>query len=1680
MHTNVMKRIILFALFSLLMLGAFAQAYNNEWIDYSRTYYKFKVGTTGLWRINQSTLASAGLGNANAEDFVLWRNGEVVPVYTSVASGPIPVNGFIEFYGLQNDGKPDNQLYRKPEYQLHNAYSLETDTSTYFLTVQPGVANSHYSADANNVAGTSLSPEPYFMYTLGVYYNFKLNTGNAAVIGTDYVSSSAYDKGEGFTTGDILTGSTFSSSVVGLYADPSGPDASLTYGAFGNANNSRTLRISLNGSPITNKVLNYFEDVQETVGNIPVSLFSSNILTFSAFNDASVANDRIVISYFKLLYPRKYNFDGKASFEFSLPGRPDSSYIQVTNFNTGGSQPVLYDLTNNKMMIGDISDPSFVKFVLPPSATERKLVLLSRDPGVIKNVAQLSTRNFIDFTNASTQGDYIIISNPVLYNDGSGNNYVDQYRQYRASVAGGSYNPKIYDIGELTDQFAFGIKNHPSSVKNFLRFARDRFSQKPKFCLIIGKGVTYPELRKFENLAVTSRINLVPTFGWPASDTYLASETPKDPTPATAIGRLSVVYPNEIKNYLDKVKQYETNLNSSSCTIADKAWMKQVMHIIGAEDAVGNQIDYYMSNPYTDTIQTSQYSGHVNRFRKTSDITIQQVHNEQVPALFQSGLGLVTYFGHSSPNTLQFSLDEPADLKNAGKYPFFIANGCQAGNNYLYDTLRLAQNLTLSEKNIVTPNAGSIGFLASTHLGVVNFLHFYTHEFYVELSKKDYGAPYGEITKNTINYIMQTFTDEDFYNRQNSEQVNLNGDPAVHAYSFPKPDYVIEPQLVTVSPQIISIAEPSFNVSLKMMNIGKGASDSIRVIIKRKYPSDGHEENIFDQKIPAIQYEDSVQLVVPIQPLRDKGLNKLTFIVDADNVADEVCETNNTISKDVFIYENELRPVYPADYSIINKQNITFSASTANALQPSQQYLMEIDTTTEFNSPLKVTGSATSVGGIISFTPTVSFTDSTVYYWRTGVGDVTTGNIIWNTASFIYLANSTEGFNQSHYYQFKNNNYYNIQLDSVDRKFKYKVSDRNLKVRTGIYPYFTFDRIDVSLDFEGIDNYGCRYLSFQFYVLDGKTLKPWHNTGSLYGSQTICQRTPRNFFEFSYQDSSSRRKAMDFMNFIPDSNYILITNLGRDFVSTVDASTLMSDTSYLGSGVSLYHTFKKYGFDLIDSFRANKPMIFIFKKNDLSFPAQQFIGNPTDWLVKDFDLRGLVNFGTIESPWFGPAKKWDDMHWDGKNLEPQPDQTSIDILGQTATGESVLLTTINPAKDTSISFIDAATYPYLKLRMNNADTLNSSPNQLSFWRLNGEMLPEGAIAPNISYQFKDVVAQGEIITAKVAFKNISGKTFSDSLSVKCVITDRNNVPNVITIPKIKPPAPGDTTTATFTVDTKNLSGVNSMYLMFNPDGVVPEQYLFNNFLYKDFTVKEDKYDPTMDVTFDGIHILSKDIISPKPHIQVKLKDDNETLLLNDTSLFRIQVRYPDGILRDVVFNSAQVQFTKATTGSDNTALIDYFPTFTQDGQYELIVTGKDVNGNKSGSVPYRVLFTIINKPMISNMLNYPNPFTTSTAFVFTITGSEVPQNIRIQILTITGKVVREITKEELGPIHIGRNITEFKWDGTDQYGQKLANGVYLYRVITNLNGKSLDKYKSADDNTDKFFNNGYGKMYLMR
>ena len=101
----MMKKILLPVL--LLMAFAVQAQHNNSWIDYNKTYYKFRLAKDTLCRITQPALASAGLGSVPAEQFQLFRNGQEVRLYTSVSTGAMGASDYIEFWGQMNDGKPD-------------------------------------------------------------------------------------------------------------------------------------------------------------------------------------------------------------------------------------------------------------------------------------------------------------------------------------------------------------------------------------------------------------------------------------------------------------------------------------------------------------------------------------------------------------------------------------------------------------------------------------------------------------------------------------------------------------------------------------------------------------------------------------------------------------------------------------------------------------------------------------------------------------------------------------------------------------------------------------------------------------------------------------------------------------------------------------------------------------------------------------------------------------------------------------------------------------------------------------------------------------------------------------------------------------------------------------------------------------------------------------------------------------------------------------------------------------------------------------------------------------------------------------------------------------------------------------------------------------------------------------
>ncbi|MCC6461759.1 MAG: hypothetical protein IT260_14890, partial [Saprospiraceae bacterium] len=163
----------------------------------------------------------------------------------------------------------------------------------------------------------------------------------------------------------------------------------------------------------------------------------------------------------------------------------------------------------------------------------------------------------------------------------------------------------------------------------------------------------------------------------------------------------------------------------------------------------------------------------------------------------------------------------------------------------------------------------------------------------------------------------------------------------------------------------------------------------------------------------------------------------------------------------------------------------------------------------------------------------------------------------------------------------------------------------------------------------------------------------------------------------------------------------------------------------------------------------------------------------------------------------------------------------------------------------------------------------------------------------------------------------------------------------------------------------------------------------------------------------------------------------------------------------------------------NLARLEWRPTFTLDGDYQLLINGRDASGNVSGALDYEVRFRVITKSSISNLLNYPNPFSSSTCFFYTLTGAVAPEHFRLRILTVSGRVVREVTEQEFGPMQAGTHRSQFCWDGRDQFGDLLANGVYLYQIVAKkADGSSFEFFENTQ--IDGYFKNGFGKMVLMR
>lgn len=1637
--------------------------YGNEWINFDQQYYKILVAEDGIYKVSGQDLMDAGvpISTVIGSTFQVFHNGKEIPLYVSTDQ-PFQHTDYLLFYGEKNRSELDRYLFKNPDEEMMNSrYSLITDSAAYFLTWSAVSNPARFETVQNDLS--NLPPkEAYYLSEL----ELNLNNAWAKEQNSQGISLSNFTLSEGFSS-SFQNVQSYSLTPSQPYA--AGPKSQLSIRYSGNLNQHQQL-ITINGQSLTTDEF-YGYEVRQLNLELDNSLLSGALeVKFQGLTDN---NDKQRVSDITLTYPRMFDFSNSSSFAFRIPASTSDKYLEIQNFNYSIS-PEIFDLTNS-LRISAVSNNGLVKIKLPSSSNERKLILVNMTDG-IRKVASISPVSFINYVNI--EADFVILSNPKLFDDGNGNNWVQAYADYRSSSTGGGYQTIIVDVQQLYEQFAWGLNRHPLSIRNFALYIKKKWSD-PKYFFIIGKGREYPGVRTAGQLASSANASFfVPTYGIPGSDNQLLAGSDGF-TPIIPVGRIAASLPNDVRVYLDKVKEFEANRGLPQ-TIDDRAWMKRVLHMGGGGTASEQSIIKSYLGSLENKIESSKMGGDVTSFFKTSTDPIQIPQTEQLFNVINNGVSILTFFGHSGVGTFDFNIDNPDNYQNIPRFPLMISLGCFAGNIHT-STVGVSERFVLFDK-------GAIAFAATSGQGYISSLYVISSEFYNLIGNEMYGRALGDILRQTI----QNVNSGGFGENLIRQQLNFHGDPSIHLITAPSPDFVIDASSVEFSPTRPNISLDSFDIRFKTVNIGSYAFDSILVQVTQEFPS-GIQKTVVDAWVPSPGFEEELTFIIPTGGKEAVGQNRYFIKVDASDrvqeLPDPAAEANNElISSDgtvgivLYITDNSAVAVYPAEFAIVSSPEVILKASTTNPLLPSRKYLFEIDTTETFDSPLLLHTGHIQAGGVLRWQPPMNWQDSTVYYWRVSPDSISPQQgFSWSTSSFTYIPGNPPGWSQSHFYQFKKDEFVNMELQEPGN-LKYITNYKDFNISNAVN---TVAGVDLRVNnayygrYWGLPDAGVYVLWMDSVFVEPKVNFPPGDGPYQYGIPHPNGWWVRTFmFDASVQEG--RKELMEFLDdVIADHEYVAFFTVQKNISSDFKPEDWAADS--VSYGKNLFQILESQGSAKIRLLNdlGSRPYIFVYQKG-VGVIGEELADSLTDVLNLYFSLPGYWDRGFIQTPLVGPSKKWISLNWQVHAAShPETDSVRLQLYGVRPNGvtETLLMDSLSLG-ESDISFIDAKEFPYLKIRFNSKDEVYRSSPHLDSWQVIYEGVPEFAVNPASHYFFHgDTLQQGESLKLDFEVENLSNFD-SDSLLIKFTTHDRFNQDSG-TYQRVKPLLANDSMVAHLTLDSKSLSKDYTLSVEINPGKDQPEQSTVNNFLITEFYVESDSRTPLLDVTFDGIHILDGDLISPSPEIVITLKDENEYLKLTDTSLIKVFILYPDSSHMPVYvpFENPTLTFIPAY-GVENKATIFYTPTFTIDGEYELVVQARDATGNASGAHDFKQSFRVVTKSMISNIVNYPNPFTTSTRFLYTLTGAQPPAHYKIQIMTISGRIVREVTQTELGPLIPGTHLTDFVWDGTDEFGDCLANGVYLYRFIAKYeDGKEWETFETG---ADAFVKDGVGKMVLLR
>ncbi len=1601
-----MKKFFVLFLFFLIFKGELlSQSFN--WITPNKDYLKFYVVEDGINRINKQDFVNAGINTTGIDPRtvkILYKGSQIPIYFFGEQDGTFDETDYFDFYGQRNYGGLTN-VYKESgssltvDYVVDEYFNLYSDTSVYWVDWggSYGLRFPDYTfQSAINYPKNYFLKDIHFEKDLFYFLGEKRNQFDYRNFNNERVT------GEGWLWREFQRGNSLNDTFSTPGLVQGAENCLLKIVAYPNSytdslQNEHRLIVRINGNIIDTIKRNDYNRIDTTI-SVSASLLNTagvNQITFT-YTGAGSYIGRMNFDSFKIFYPKKTEITNGV-ISFSADALDTVSYkFKVEGYNNVQALS-LYDVKNGLRITNFSSSNDTLYF----SGKRNGRFEISAN-AITKKPFRIKKRNVPNLVTNPAGADYVIVYNKIFENQ------AEQLRQHRASA--NNFRTFKAEIEDIYDVFNYGIEN-PAAVRYYTKNIYDNWTApKFKFLLLFGRGSLDPKKNMESSVFYNS---FVPVYGNPISDGYFANFNIGSYVyfPQVSVGRIPAYNTNEAQDVVNKIILNENQ--------QPERWIKNFVFITGGQNS-SEQITFAnQSNSIINSyISPNPISGlPVKIYRNDSTGGVTYNYQDSIIRSINNGSTIVNYIGHAATNVWDNGLEDPTVLSNNLRQPIVFSMTCFTGKN------AETNERSFGEKFYYNPNKGAIGFVGSTgwsFSGSGNTYNLYLFQGFAndsirylgDLLKYASGKLKGDsaifASKNTINCY------------------SLIGDPASKLL-FPKhPEFDIQ-----LSDYWISNPFPTLRELITIKSFGKNIgtfADSCK--IRYELFRNGFKISQHDSVIRNFGYNDTTAYSLSLD---SAGSYSIKISMDPENWYPLDVEINNSITLNLSLKNISFVPVKPVNDEVIFRDSIEFTGLNPNVdfTKNNVKVILNIDTTALFNSPMNQVYFKNITEGVVSkFKIKPNISPDKILFWRMNSVINNTDSSGWSETRRVVKGNITGDYTVDSLIkvirfsnsQFAQSDLSNIKYDSDG--FKLKKSPGNLVAQSwgGEFfnaTYFTINESQVFL----IDSasYGGINIA-KVRKLDGvlSEIKHIHFTSTLSNDSLV-----------NYLKSVDTNHILMFVKSIATPNTVNINQTAKNRLKQLG---------------SIYA-------DSLNLQNISRWSFISYRNIPNAVTSEGFLRFDYTPVTVNMQPEFMSTSGNI-SYTLGPGNKWSNFILD-YSLNQNTNILS-DFYGVRANNQIVQLLSNYSGNNFLFDTLNSLVYPGVKLNVklsiDSSFKFNLIPNpylspvlkSISYnYRPPAELCPDN----NLFLTNDSVYQEGDTVNASVNIVNAGYST-----AVMIISKWSASSPQGIKILKVdtllsnlKPDSTkqifANLSTSGLKKSNSKKDTVNLYYECLLKDA--NEFYTYNNTVLKKIVVEGDSTKPEMDITFDGTKVVSGDNISSNPDIVMKFYD-NSIIFVKDTSNIKIKLNdkyipYFIGSMKnpDLTINFMDNNYLQA--------VLNYTPKLEEkDHKFEFISI--DAAGNRADTAKY--FLSVSSVFSIYEVFNYPNPMRDFTKFTFKVSGSERPEKCKLKIYTVAGRLIKTI---ETFPV-VGFNSIE--WNGRDEDGDNIANGVYLYKLIVEQEGKT--------------------------